>query len=184
MSIQLTFSFEKILPILSPDDIYSGLGAELLELIREDRRLERKPAGIHARALGDYFSMWANTAPEGGLVLVGVEDDGSISGCSHLSDGELNEKEKAHRTYAPDARSESKRVPVNNVDGEPDFILAIRVFYREDKVVTNSGGDAFIRDGDSKRKLSAEEVRELQNDKGQVDLEREAAKFAYPNDFD
>lgn len=165
MGIQLSFSFDKILPILSPDDIFSSLGAELLEALKEDRRIERKPAGTHARVLGDYFSMWANTAPEGGLIFLGLEDDGSVSGCTDLSDSELNEREKANRTFAPDARSECKRVQVANRDGTQDFILAIRVFYREDKVVTTVSGDAFIRDGDSKRRLSDEEIRELQNER-------------------
>jgi ATP-dependent DNA helicase RecG len=184
MEIQLTLSFEKILPILSPDDIYSSLEPELLAGLKEDRRIERKPANTHPRALGDYFSMWANTPPEGGLIFLGVEDDGSISGCNCLSERELNEREKANRTFAPDARSESRRVQATNRDGEVDFILAIRVFYREDKVVTTVSGDAFIRDGDSKRKLSPDEIREFQNDKGQVDLEREPASLSFPNDFD
>ena len=184
MEIQLTLSFETLLPILSPDDIYASLGPGLLDSLKEDRRIERKPAGTHARVLGDYFSMWANTAPEGGLIFLGLEDNGSISGCSSLSEQELNEREKANHTYTPDARSESKRIQVLNRNGQQDFILAIRVFYREDKVVKTVSGDAFIRDGDSKRRLSDDEVRELQNDKGQVDLERETAKLRYPEEYD
>ena len=182
--MQLTFSFDKILPIMSPDDIYASVSGNLIESLKEDRRIERKPAGTHGRVLGDYFSMWANTAPEGGLIFLGVEDDGSISGCISLSDRELNDREKANRAYAPDARSESKRIPVKNRDGIEDFILAIRVFYREDKVVRTIGGDAFIRDGDSKRRLDDEEIRELENDKGQVDLEREPTRAPYPEDYD
>jgi len=62
--------------------------------------------------------------------------------------------------------------------------LAIRVFYREDKVVKTVNGEAFIRDGDSKRRLTDEEIRELENDKGQVDLERESGKLPYPEEYD
>ena len=184
MSSQLTFSFDALLPLLTPDEIYHSLDAKLLGKLKEDRRIERKPAGIHGRSLGEYHSMWANTVPEGGLILVGVEDNGDISGCSHLSQDELNEREKAQRTYCPEARSESKRIAVTNRLGEADFILAIRVFYREDKVVADVGGAVYTRVGDEKRKLSAEEIRELQNDKGQVDLEQEPCNVSYPDDFD
>ena len=184
MNTQLNFSFDALLPVLSPDDLYSALSTDLIGKLKEDRRIERKPAGIHSRALGEYFSMWANTVPDGGLIFVGVEDDGSISGCSHLSQNDLNDREKAGRSYCPDSRSDSKRVVVVNMDGETDFILAIRVFYREDKVVADVSGNVFTRIGDEKRKLSAEEIRELQNDKGQVDLEQEQAHVSFPAEFD
>ncbi len=183
MSLQLSLTFEKIYPILTPDDIYSSISPELIERLNEDRRIERKSAATHARELGTYFSMWANTPPEGGLLLLGVEDNGKISGCNHLSDMELNEREKAAWTYCPDSRSESKRIQTINMNGEQDFIVAVRIFYREDKVVTDVSGNVYIRDGDSRRRLSAEEIRELQNDKGQVDLEREPVPLRYPQDF-
>jgi predicted HTH transcriptional regulator len=70
------------------------------------------------------------------------------------------------------------------MDGDADFILAIRIFYREDKVVADVSGNVFTRVGDEKRKLGDEEVRELQNDKGQVDLEQEPSNVPYPADFD
>src|ERR1700735_2314236 len=121
MTFQLKFSFNELLPLLTPDEIYSTLNTELVAKLRENRRIERKPAGIHGRALGEYHSMWANTVPEGGLVLLGVEDDGGISGCAHLSQHDLNDREIAGRSYCPDARYESKRIPVTNQEGEPDF---------------------------------------------------------------
>ena len=48
---------------------------------------------------------------------------------------------------------------------------------------TNSG-EAFIRSGESKRRLSKEEATELEIDKGQVDLEQEPCGLTYPRDFD
>ena len=45
-------------------------------------------------------------------------------------------------------------------------------------------GEAFIRYGDSKRKLTPEEVRELEADRGQVDVEQERVRLVYPDDFD
>ena len=59
----------------------------------------------------------------------------------------------------------------------------MRVHYRHDKVVETSHGDAFIRRGKSRRKLSDDEKRDLRNSKGQLDLEQEPVSLSYPDDF-
>jgi|SRR5580700_9494236 ATP-dependent DNA helicase RecG len=139
---QLTLVFPKHAALLSPDEIYEKVDQELLAVFKEVRRLERKPAGTHFDALGDYFAMWANTLPEGGLLVVGMENDGSFS-CHRLSQNQLNEIEKCHQTFCPDASVESKWVPVAASDGTESFVIVFRVRYREDKVATTVAGRAF-----------------------------------------
>lgn len=180
---QLNLSFDERLVLLGVDEIYQNADQVLLTSLKEDRRLERKPGGIHGRALGEYFSMWANTVPEGGIIVVGQEDDGRFTGCQKLSQDGLNDLEKAGRVYCPDARSDSKRVPVIDVGGHENFVLVFRVSYREDKVVCDISGNAFTRVGDEKRRLGPDEIRELQIDKGQIDLEQEPTDLKYPEEF-
>jgi ATP-dependent DNA helicase RecG len=165
---------------MTVEEMYEGASVELFKLLKEDRRIERKPSGIHPRQLGDWFSMWANTNPDGGILVVGMEDDGTESGCAKLSQSDLNRLEKTGMEYCPDARFESKRIPA----GSSDFLLVFRIFYRQDKAVKTVSGDAFIRYGDSKKKLSAEELRELEIDKGQLEFELEGCGLNYPQDFD
>lgn len=145
--------------------------------------MERKPPGIHARFLGEYLSMWANTQPYGGLVLIGIEDKGEISGCKDLAVESLNKLEQV-RDYCPDARCEFKRVAVKNRKGEDDFVLMARVFYREDKLVETTSGEAFVRAGDTKRRISESEKREIRISKGEVQYELEPAALRWPADFD
>jgi ATP-dependent DNA helicase RecG len=180
---QLHLSFEPHLPLLSPDEIYSNANEELLSLLKEDRRLERKPAKTQPRVLGEYFSMWANTTPDGGLLALGMEDDGSFSGCSRLSHGELNEREKAAFTFCPDSRTDSNRLAVTNKQGQQDFIILFRTYYREDKLVCDVSGNAYTRVGDARHKLTPEEVHELKLDKRQIDLEQEPSPLDFPTDF-
>lgn len=180
---QLGFVFEGPLALLTVNEVYEKADQSLLERLKEDKRIERKPSGFHARALGDYFSMWANTQPEGGLVAIGVANDGTLLGCNSLSQTQINDLERTSMVYCSDARYEMKRIPVQ-IYYKEDFIILFRVFFRQDKVVTTSAGDAFTRVGDSKKKLSAEEIRELQIDKKQVDFEREPINLNYPEDFD
>src|SRR5882724_9276837 len=113
---QLTFRFDIPLALISPDELYQNAEA-YLELLKEDRRFERKSPKTSPRSLGEYFSMWANTLPDGGLIAVGIEDKGGIAGCASLSQTELNEREQAGKVYCPDARSSSKLVPVTNDRG-------------------------------------------------------------------
>jgi ATP-dependent DNA helicase RecG len=122
---------------------------------------------------------------EGGLLAVGINNDGTITGCSGRAQKSLNDLEAAGRVYCPDARYESKRVPVTRSDGRADFVVLFRVYYRPDKVVTTVRGNAYIRIADQKHKLNDEEVRELQRDKGQIATEQEPCdRVAYPRDFD
>src|ERR1039457_4434858 len=182
---QLSLLFEMPLALVSPDEIYQNAEA-FLELIKEDRRFERKSPKTSPRSLGEYFSMWANTLPDGGLIAVGIEDSGIMKGCKSLSQGELNEREQAGRIYCPDARFSTTLVQVTNDHGEADFILLIRVQYRPDKVVYDSQGHAWIRIGDQKHELTKQECRELENDKGEVDFEQDPIIVGapYPDAFD
>jgi ATP-dependent DNA helicase RecG len=168
---------------LTVEEIWATATAELLIRLREDRRIERKPIGIHGRELAEYFSMWANTV-DGGLVVVGMEDDGQISGCA--SAGTYHNKlESQARDNCPDARIDVRTVPAVNSAGEPDSLLLIRVRYDERRVVKTTSDNAFIRSGSSKRRLKPAEIHQLEADKGQVDIEQEPCPHAhFPDDFD
>jgi ATP-dependent DNA helicase RecG len=181
---QLSISFPKHFALLSPDEIYDSADESLLGKINEDRRFERKPAPIHGKELGDYFSMWSNTVPEGGLIAVGVENDGQFSGCHRLTPDQLNTLEKSAYTYCPEAMFTSKRIGVMAIDGTSSFVVLFRVKYREDRVVRTNTRHAFIRRGDAKHQLTEEEIRELEIDKHQVDMENDPVPFQFPKDFD
>lgn len=182
---QLSLLFQIPVPLLNPDELFDlSDNQAILEQLKESRYWERKPAGIHGKALGEYFSMWANTAPSGGLVVVGVDDDGAVSGCHHLAQEQLNHLEKSPFIYCSEARVDSKRVQVTSTSGSLSYVLLYRVHYREDKVVFDSSGRAFIRIGDEKHALNTDEIRELQIDRGQLDFEQEPCGLEYPGDFD
>ncbi|RXF67554.1 ATP-binding protein [Hansschlegelia zhihuaiae] len=184
---QLSFDIESLMKksirLLTADEIYEKIASLSIVDVKEDRRVERKPAGISARSLGEYFSIFANTSPDGGVLLIGVEDDGLISGCAKSDQKHLNELERAGDTFCPDARYECKTVRLNNSSGNEDSILAVRIYYRPDRVVETTDGHAWIRRGESKKKLTDEEKHDLRNIKGQLDLEREPVALSYPEDF-
>jgi ATP-dependent DNA helicase RecG len=175
---QLTFSFPDA-GALTVEEVWNRASPDLLQRLGEDRRVERKPAGIHATELATYFSMWANTA-DGGLIVVGMENDGTITGCTNVS-----AKLEMHASdQCPDARVECRQIPATRLDGTPDYLLLFRVMYNRRRVVRTAAGDAYIRIGESRRKLRSEEIRDLEVDKGQLDIEQEAVtSLRFPDDF-
>jgi ATP-dependent DNA helicase RecG len=171
-------------PLMTVSEIYEKADQSLLPRIKEDRRIERKPAGVHGDNLGDYFSMWSNTPPEGGLIAIGIENDGSISGCMKTSQEHMNNLENAGRVFCPDARYDVKKVVVQLPDETQDYILLIRVHYRrKGAIVRTVKGEAFVRLGDKKKRLTEDEIRELEIDRGQIDFEQEHVEYNYPQDF-
>lgn len=182
---QLILGFTGPLAILSPDQIYARASQKLFESLREDRRIERKPANIHAEELAKYFSMWANTKPDGGIVVVGIQDDGSVSsGGASLSIEAVNRLEGAGYTYCPEAQIESKRISAFREDGTEDFLLVFRVPYNPHKVIKTVSGESYIRIADQKIKLKPDQVYHLSTDRGQIDVEQELTDVQYPNDLD
>ncbi|WP_082653073.1 ATP-binding protein [Aureimonas sp. AU22] len=188
MTTQLSFVFEASEPpelsqLWTPDEIYDRLSSENIHLFNEDRRLERKSARIKPKQLGEYLSMWSNTHPYGGIILIGIEDDGSISGCASLNQVQINELHSLS-AYCEDARYAVKQVAVTNSKGGDDFVIAIRVNYRDDKLVEISNGKAFIREGDKRMELTETLKREVRIAKHEIHYELEQVNLNFPDDFD
>ena len=167
----------------TPDDIFNTCNEETIRRFGEDSRVERKLATIGQKLLSEYVSMWANTLPFGGVTFIGVRNDGGVIGCKKTEQSHLNDLE-AVRALCHDARLEFKRIPATNHKGDDDFVLVMRVYYREDKLVETVSGDAFIREGDRKRRLTEHEKREIRLSKGELDVEAERTSLKYPDDFD
>src|SRR3954451_8441903 len=112
MAHQLTFDLESITPprrelreLWTPDDIYKALlrdGSAILDNFEEDSRIEWNSARYPARDLADYFSMWANTQPHGGLIIAGIEKDGTRAGCSAVGSHKVSELESAGTDFCSD----------------------------------------------------------------------------------
>jgi ATP-dependent DNA helicase RecG len=90
---QLLIHFEPVThhPTLSIPEIFDTVDQHLLNALFEDRRLEHKPPSIHCKELGEYISMWANSGPDGGLIVIGIEDGGVMKGLTQQGPKRWNE---------------------------------------------------------------------------------------------
>src|SRR5688572_29931872 len=117
---QLGLTFTE-LDLVTVEELWNAASQALFGKFKEDRRIERKPAGIHAHELAEYFSMWANTI-DGGLIVIGVDNDCEFSGCDR-SGTRVNRLEKGARDSCPDALVDCKLVKGVRVDGKADSAL-------------------------------------------------------------
>jgi ATP-dependent DNA helicase RecG len=191
---QLAFDLESIMPprsdlpeLWTADDIFAAAlkeGTLRLLSFREDNRVGWKSARYSPKELADYFSMWANTQPHGGLIIIGVENNGEVTGCLNIGSDKISDFEQVGPTQCPDARFDVRRIETKRSDGSLDFLMLIRVYYRPDKLVETVRSEAFVRVGKTKRQLSENEKRELRINKGQIEYEKELVNLIYPSDFD
>ena len=62
--------------------------------------------------------------------------------------------------------------------------MVLRVFYREDRLAETTDGNAYVRNGQEKRKLTETEKREVRINKGEIEYELEPSPLRWPEDFD
>lgn len=189
MEVQGEFDFDSadrrsVLELWRVDEIFSEANEELLLSLYEDDRLERKPAGIHAELLAVYVSMWANTPADGGLIAVGITDDGEVTGCSDRAAELVDMERRVRFDLVRDARLEVKKVPVTTGKGKTDFVILFRVHYRHDILVETNKGEAYIRWANAKHLLTEQEKAELRRERGQRTFELDPCGLVWPGDFD
>jgi ATP-dependent DNA helicase RecG len=169
--------------LLGAHEAFARADARLIERFIENSVVEKKSGRVKGAVLAEYFSMWANTAPEGGLILVGVENDGTKTGLVGLSDRQIADIELAGPNLCPDARFEQKRIEIINNKGQPDILILFYIKFNAGRVVETHKRRAFIRRGDEKHELSDLEKNELRIDRGEIDFEDEFCGLEYPSDF-
>jgi len=166
----------------TPRDIWVRLNKQTLPHFAEDRRLDFKRGGrLDVDDYATYLSTFSNT-PDGGLLVFGATSHAVASGCSKMSQAHLNLIEKAHLTVCPMARPEFKRFEVT-VDGKPDFCIGVYVPYIGRLVETNKG-EAWIRFGDNRHRMSEEEKQDFRSTRQELSFEQSPAPYRYPEDFD
>ena len=171
--------------LYKPDQIYESDDPGLFVRLTEDTRFDRKSGSADGKALAKYLSAFGNgPSIDGGVLAIGIEKDGTISGCKHLSQASLSAVESCGHNYCPDGRFVSRRLAVTNCRGEDDFIVLVRIDYVDGKVVQTHDGSAYERLGDECKKLTEEKKQEKRIDKGERSFEQEPSGLIYPDDFD
>ena len=146
----------------------------------EDSFFDRKSAKIDLKNLANTICSFANA--NGGVIVVGIEDDGTISGFKNIHSDKYNQFQKILSS------SYFKIVPVcmiEKIDVLDDFILLFHVYASTNKVIYNAKGEVYLRQGDFSNKITdKEQIKILEYERNESVFEDELVRRATLEDLD
>lgn len=152
-----------------------ALTFEKLQYSIENLYLERKNSRVQDREVAHQISAMANAS--GGTIVVGIEDNGEITGISDVRENELRKVPFDFLQKVPQHEVET----ITSENGKKVFLYHISP--TPDEVIKGKDGEAYLRVGDSSRKLSAEQLLELEYSKGVRSYESQILKDASLDDL-
>jgi ATP-dependent DNA helicase RecG len=128
----------------------------------EGQFFERKSSRIAEKDFAHHLSAFANAT--GGIVAIGIEDDGTITGIT-------DEKENGFRQAAFDFLYTPPECSIEKVSciltsGDEGAILLFHIAPSVNEIIKLKNGDAYLRVGDSSRKLNVDQLIALEYSKG------------------
>ena len=156
----------------------------LFSTLKENQYFDRKSARKDDREIAKHISAFANAA--GGKLVVGIEDNGEVTGFRRNGARDIENFERAAlTTCTPPPIVHRERISVVNSSGEDDSVLVLDIEpSTSHSVARMSDGDVFLRQNDKSVKLNREQVIALEFDKGQRIFEDELVGDSSIDDVD
>ncbi|WGE89101.1 ATP-binding protein [Actinobacillus arthritidis] len=160
------------------------LDLNVLRFQKEGQYFDRKSARIRPRDILKHLVAFANA--NGGTLVIGIEDNGDISGFgvngSHSID-EFSSIALIELRKTP-ILVKTERIPVLNTAGVSDEILQITVDVSSDRVIENYDNKVYLRQDDKSIELNFEQITQLTYDRGQRYFEDEIVEDSSMDDID
>ena len=143
---------------------------------KESHYFDCKSARINVSDAAKHVVAFANAA--GGKLVIGIEDNGAITGFKRNGAHAIEDFEQSPITMCePSPVVNAERVPVVNTQGEGDLILVLEVECSADAVIKQrSDGRVALREGDKSVWLDHEQIVALERDKGQSYFENDVCQ--------
>jgi len=170
----LSDSISQINPLLTIDYIKNS---------RENQYFDRKSSRKDIKELTKHIIAFANAS--GGTLVIGVEDDGTITGFSKVGFQKIDQFKQIPLDYCksmPIVKYEVIEIESNN--SKDDLILAYHIFPSNKRVIRSTADEVFLRIGDQSRKLTHEQINNLEFDKGERYFEEEVLDRSSIEDLD
>lgn len=151
---------------------------------RENQFFDRKSARIKPLYILKHLVAFANA--EGGQLVIGIEDDGDITGFNYNKAHEIDEFRNIAITELKETPIKVKfnLLDVKNNKGKEDKILIISIDPSTDRVIKSYDGKVYLRQNDKSKELNFEQILQLQYDRGQRFFEDEIVSGATIEDID
>lgn len=168
---------------MSGSKINSTMTIDYLTTMSENLYFDRKRAKISYQDLANEIASFANA--NGGVIVVGITDDGLIEGFNLYGIQKLNEFQKVATNYLkPSPMYEYEIIEVENYKKEKDVILLFHIESTMVGVIRNNKDEVYCRQGDSSIKLTSDQVKRLEYDKKERDFEMEILLDSSIEDID
>lgn len=168
---------------MSLSKINSRINLEYLTKEKENLYFDRKRAKISIQELANEIASFANS--NGGLIAVGITDDGKIEGFNPYGKDKLNEFQKVVTNYLKNTPNyKTELIDIKNEKGENDNILIFHVEPELNYVIRNNKDEVYSRQGDSSIKLNSNQIRSLEYDRKERDFEAEIILDSSIDDID
>lgn len=178
----------------TPKEIFDNPDLAFLQSVQMERQyFERKEAPTRAQAEKEGSSLkrkidklqekimstlsafaTSNREPNGGLFVLGIDDEGVIRGLHHLSPSDLGRLLEIQKLLE-NVNFEQRRIECINDDGEQTFIYLIYVAYAERALVCSADKDkrAWKRIDSNTIELSKDAIDQLKRDRGIIEFENQ-----------
>lgn len=157
---------------------------EYLKYHNEDSTFDRKSAKIDLKTLAAIISSFANAS--GGLVVIGIEDNGDITGFKNVGEHKVGTFEKVLSSsyFKTIPKCYFEIVEVKNKNDELDKIILFHIEASSNKVIRTAKDEVYLRQGDSSNKLDSGQVKILEYERNEMIFEDEIVKRATLDDID
>ena len=163
--------------------INSIITEDYIKNTKENLYFERKRAKVSIQDLANEIASFSNA--NGGVIAVGITDDGKIEGFNNYGINKLNDFQKVVTNYlSPTPNYKTELIEVENVKNEKDNILLFHIEPALNFIVRNNKDEVYLRQGDSSIKLNAEQVRSLEYEKRERNFESEVLNMSSTDDID
>lgn len=153
-----------------------------LLMIPEGKTFDRKSARYDIGRLADILIAFANA--DGGTVALGIKNR-EYEGISLLSEQKKNDIEQiGTQRIIPSIDVAIDKKKIVNQKGKNDEIWLLSVNPADGKIYTNSRDEVYLRIGDETHKVTFEERKNLEYDKGIRVFESQAVSDAFLEDLD
>ncbi|BBH25457.1 ATP-dependent DNA helicase RecG [Intestinibaculum porci] len=131
----------------------------------EGQYFDRKSARIKPKDIARHLVAFANG--NGGELVIGIEDDGEISGFDYPQANPLNDFLDIPFTYCKGDFRYQYQIYDVEVGDRKDQVLVFEVNPSENKVIKTIDNKVYLRVGDQSKLLSHDQITQLEFDKGE-----------------
>lgn len=156
---------------------------EYLKNSVESLYFDRKRGKIKPLDLANTIAAFANA--NGGVVAVGITDDGKYEGLNIYGEDVINNIQKCVVNFlSPLPLYKTEIINIKNDKGINDIIILFHILPATNYIIRNVKDEVYLRQGDSSVKLNSNQIRSLEYDKNQRNLENEILYESGVEDID